>query len=162
MKLTHDTVLKRTWKNRCFPFLIMGLIVPLCIWALCAFHFVGLIIAAAIFALFFCLFFWGYMEYSKVKRKEYVVYRQACTSEYNVKNTVDGDQVITRYSVFGDVGEYKHKGTDTHMPDIHQGETYYLIVLQGETKISAIFSAKKYALDTGAYSSADQYLYTPL
>ena len=129
---------------------------------MCAFHFGGLIIAVPLFVLFCILFFLGYLEYSKAKRKEYVVYRQVCTSTYNVTTNVDGDPVKTNYSVFGPVGEYKHKGTDTHMPVINQGDTYYLVVLQGSTKISIIFSAEKYAIDTCAYTSADNHLYIPL
>jgi len=162
MKLTHKTILERMWENKCFPFMIMGFIIPLCCWAMCAFAFAGLLIAAVLFILFFVLFMRGYLDYLKVKRGGYVIYKQECTSVYNVTDTVDGDPIKTNYSVFGNVGEYKHKGTDTHIPIINQGDMYYLVILQGSTKISIIFSANKYEIDSNIYSSADQHLYTPL
>ena len=161
MKLTHKTILERTWKNKCFPFLLMGIIIPLCCWVMCAFAIAGLLISALLFVLFFALFTHGYMGYLKVKRGGYVIYKQECTSVYSVANTVDGDEIKTNYSVFGDVGEYKHKGTDTHMPIINQGEMYYLVILDGGTKISVIFAADKYEIDSNIYFSEDQHLYIP-
>ena len=162
MKLTHKTILERTWKNKCLPFLIMGFTIPLCCWVMCVFTMVCLPIGAALFVLFFVLFMRGYMSYLKVKRGGYVIYKQECTSIYSVTDTVDGDQIKTHYSVFGDVGEYKHKGTDTHMPTINQGDMYYLVILEYTTKISIIFAADKYEIDSNIYFSEDQHMYTPL
>ena len=164
MKLTHTSVLKRTWKNKCLPFVVMGLIFPLLGLLISVFSPVGLLIGAALSVLFFIPSFErGYACYLKAKRGEYVVYKQECTSVYtDIKKDDDGDWVGTQYSVFGDLGTYKHKGTDTQMPMIKQGDMYYLVVFRGSTEISLIFSANKYEIDTSEYSSADQHLYTPI
>ena len=161
MKLSHKTILERTWKNKCFPFLLMGIIIPLCCWVMCVFTIAGLLIGAALFVLFFILFMRGYIMYLKVKRGGYVIYKQACTSKYRVANTVDGDRIETYYSIFGNVGEYKHKGTDTHMPIINQGDMYYLVIVEGGTEISIIFAADKYEIDSNIFFSEDQHLYIP-
>lgn len=142
----------------------MAFFMPVGCFCLCAFTIVGLFIGAALFVLFFVLFMLGYRDYLKVKHGKYVIYKQECTSIYSVTYTdgiVGDDQDKEEYAVFGKVGEYKRKYFNSHVPHIKKGEMYYLVVLQGSTKIFEIFSADN-EIDSEMYSSADQYLYTPL
>ena len=158
LKLTHTLILDRTWKNKCFPFVVIGIVLPL----LCLVVPGGFLISAGLVVLFLILFLRGYRYYMKIQRKEYSVFKQECTGQGSVVNSVDHGYVETKYSFFGDVGDYQHKGTDTHVPFIQNGDTYYLVRLKGTKEILLIFSAEEYTIDTDAYTTKDQWRYKPM
>ena len=165
MKLTHKMITKRTRKKFLLLFLALCALIPVCYRAICLSESEGgVLLVIALFAFFLVFFVRGLVDYIRVKRGNYVVYKQECTSDFIVKdNSNEGIPADEKHLVFGNVGTYAPRLINKNTPILRIGDVYYLAVFLGRrNRIFAIFSADIYQIDADVYTTDDEHLYIPV